>query len=385
MSKFWIYLKTSMRTDLRQGHIVAGMFILLPLFFTVVMSFSYSSAFVPETSMEAIQISVDNEDNGEIGGMLVETLSSQSTSEYIAITDEEDSDFHVTIQPDYSEKMEETLITIETKENSSSSEEAMLKQFVMDWQQAAVEQEMLMTELAALEDTEAANTLVESLEDVDEMSLDSTFTTETYESETALTSTQFSSVTGIIYILVMSLSGGAGMSTNKALQGLRKRISMVPLSPKLTILYEIGTNTILYTIISFVFMMIWRLIDNQTFSGNGLVYLLWIIIYTLFFQVISSALLYLIPDKLANMIYQGFLMIYMVFGFIPVDRMIGGAIGEFFSQNLVRQLFNQPLYDYMLSGRSFGNVPIMIGLLLASALITILTIQFKERRELHPA
>ena len=53
------------------------------------------------------------------------------------MTAEEDSDFHIAIHPDYSDNIEDTLITINRKENSSfgciseSSKQNNLKQY--DW------------------------------------------------------------------------------------------------------------------------------------------------------------------------------------------------------------------------------------------------------------
>lgn len=385
MSKFWIYLKTNVRADLKQGHIILSMFLLLPLFLTFILGFSYRSAFVPESEIEPIEISIQNDDSGEVGAILLDTLSSDDMADYLKITDEDDSDFHIHIQADYSERIEDTLLTIQTKENSSSSEEGMLKQLIMQWQQALLDQEHLMEELATIEDPAVMSTLQRSLEEVSEMNTDSIFTTEMYQSETALTSNQFTAVTGVMYILIMTLSGGAGMSTSKELQGMRKRLGVVPLSPKQVVLFEVATNTVIYTFIVLLFLFIWRLIDSQTFTGNPLFYLVWSLNYTLLFQSIGAALLHMIPDKFSNIVFQGVLMLYMLFGFMPIDKMIGGQIEEFFSQNFVRLLFNQPFYDYMQSGNLLESWPIYIGLVVTSFIIIGLTVRFKQRRELQLA
>jgi len=384
MSTFWIYLKTNLRADLKQAHIVLSVFLLLPLFLTYFLGFSYSSAFVPDSSIDPIDISIQNDDNGEAGALLLETLSSGDLAEYLTVTSEEDSDFHIQIEPHYSEKIEETLVTINTKENSSSSEEMMLKQLIMDWQQALVDQEQLLSEIATIEEVDIT-TLQASLNDINDITLDSLFVPELYTSQTALTSNQFTAVTGIMYILLMTLSGGAGMSTRKELKGTRKRLGVVPLSPKQVVLFEIATNTIIYSLIVMLYLITWRLIDAQTFIGNPLFYIVWGLVYTLFFQTISAAILHMIPDKFSNVVFQGFLMLYMVFGFLPLDRMIGGQVGEFFSRNIVRLVFNQPFYDYMQTGRLLQNWPLVIGLLLISSIIIGLTIRFKERRELQLA
>jgi len=385
MSRFWIYLKTNVRADLKQAHILIGTFILLPLFFSWFMGLSFSSAFIPEASIEPIQMSVRNEDEGEAGDLLNDMLSSEEMEEYIEITDEDEADFNLHIQTNYSENFEETPLTIEASENSSSAEENMLSQLITEWQQAIVDQEALAAEMASIENPQVVDNLITSLEEVSDFNVDTIFNTQNYESETALTSNQFSSVTGLIYILLLTLAGSATMSTNEDLKGTRKRLDIIPLSPRAKVLYDIGTNTVIYTTISLMYVVIWRVIDSNTFAGNPLFYVFWIVIYTLFFQALNSALLHIVPDNLTRIFYQGAVMIYMIFGFIPIDRMIGGELGAFFSQNFVRLIFNQPLYDYMLNQPVTGNLMIAGSLLLVSLIVSIVTIRIKSRRELAAA
>ncbi len=385
MGKFWIYLKTNLRADLKQGHIIAGIFLFLPLFFSLLMGFSYSSAFVPDVSMEPIQVSVKNEDRGKTGDLFVNMLSNKDMEEYIQVTAEADADFHLLIHPEYSEAIDETFMTIVTKENSSSSEEMILKQLIMEWQQALVDEEQLIFEVARIDNPQTIQGLQQSLENIAAMDLDAVFSTETYHSQTALTSNQFTSVTGIMFALFLSLSGGVGMSTNKELKGVRKRLGVVPFTPKEAILFEIGANTITYTLLISLYLLIWRFIDIETFTGNPLVYLFWILVYTLFFQAMNSALQHLVPDKLSNVFFQLIFMLYMLFGFLPLDRMIGGELGEFFNQNFVRRIFNQPFYDFILTQDFTQNLAIAFGLLAVTSVMIWLTVVYKRRRELQPA
>src|SRR5690625_2623886 len=259
----------------------------------------------------------------------------------------------------------------------------MLQQLIMEWQQTLLDSEQLSAQLASIESPQVIQNLQNELQHIMDMNLDTMFKTEQYDSQTALTSNQFTSVTGIMYLLFMTLAGGVGMSTNKDLQGVRKRLGVIPLSPKSTILYEVGANTITYTLIILFYILLWRLIDSNTFVGNPLYYLIWIIVYTLFFQSLNAALLHIVPDKLSNVFYQILFMFYMIFGFLPIDKLVGGRIGEFFSQNFIRRIFNQPFYDHMLTGNLTGNSLILMGLVLVSILITIFTVRVKQRRELQ--
>ena len=385
MSKFWIYLKTNIRADLKQAHILIATFILLPLFFSFLMGFSFSSAFVPEVSIDPIQISLQNEDVGEAGELLSEVLASEEFEEYIEIVDADNADFNVQIQPNYSADFSKTPIIIEANENSSSSEKSILVQFITEWQQTMVNQELLNSELENVQDPEVVNNLITSLEEVSNLQVESIFDTERYHSSNALTSNQFTAVAGLMYMLLMTLAGTITLNTKSEFKGTRKRLEIVPISPKNMVLYEMGTNTIIYTIMALIYVFIWRLIDVDTFSGNPLFYVFWILIYTLFFQALNTALKHIVPDKLSYVFYQGIVMLYMIFGFLPIERMIGGAIREFFGQNFIREIFNQPFYDYILNQEFSDNLLTAGGLLIVSILVVSVTIYIKQRKELSPA
>lgn len=385
MSRFWIYLKTNVRADLKQAHIIIGTFLLMPLFFSFIMGLSFGTAFTPEVSIDPLQVSLQNEDEGAAGEALSDTLAAEEMEEYIEIVEEEESDFNIQIHSDYSENFEETPLAIETKENSSTSDENMLTQLITEWQQAVVDQDTLLREMETIQDPQVASNLMESLEEVATLNTETVFNTKTYDSANALTSNQFSAVTGLMYLLFMTMASSVSMSTNNDFKGTRKRLGILPLSPKNKVLYEIGTNTIIYSVLAILYIVIWRLIDTNTFVGNPMFYILWVLIYTLFFQAANSTLLHVIPDKFTNIIYQGVFMLYMLFGFLPLDRMVGGELGAFFSQNFIRLIFNQPFYDYMLTQEFSGNLLLAGSLILVSLLMTFITIRLKQRKELSPA
>ena len=92
--------------------------------------------------------------------------------------------------------------------------------------------------------------------------------------------------------------------------------------------------------------------------------------------------MYLVPEKLTAIFYQSFLMFYMIFGFLPIDKIAGGRIAELFSQNTTRKIFNQPFYDYMLSHNFLGNANIALGLIGVTTLLVGLTIIIRNRKEM---
>lgn len=385
MAQFFIYLKTEVRSLLKQTPQVLAVYLFLPLIFSALMGFSFSTAFVPDVTIDPVLIHVENQDEGHQGEMLVEVFENEEIQDYFERVPKEDADFEVTIHSDYSDALEETRITIEAVPNASANDRTILSSFITEWQQASVDQEVLMAELATVENPETIADLQATIESISMIETSQVFTEETYDSGNALTSYQFSSVTGLMYILFMTLSTSVVMKTNKDFKGLQKRVGILPLTPAESVLYDVGTNTLIYTVMIGLFIIIWRLVDSGTFTGNPLFYLVWVILYTLFFQALNAVLRYLVPGKIAGIFYQVMLMLYMVLGFLPVDKMIGGRLGELFSQNFIRQLFNQPMYDYILNQEFFENTPIAIGLFISTIVIISGTIIIRHRRELSPA
>ncbi|WP_407089556.1 hypothetical protein [Ruoffia sp. FAM 26254] len=74
----------------------------------------------------------------------------------------------------------------------------------------------------------------------------------------------------------------------------------------------------------------------------------------------------------------------MILGFLPIDRLIGGEFGEIFSQNYYREIFSQPMIDYILNNDWMSNIGIAVGIVLVSVILIFLVIQLRNRRELKP-
>lgn len=383
MSKFWIYLKANIRADLKQGHILIGTFVLMPLFFSLLMGYSFNPAFTPEVSLSAITIHLENNDKGEFGSALKEFLNSDELNEIVEVTTAEEADFNILIKPEYSQQLEETNIMIKAADNSSSTEQQILKQLLTTYQKLLVEQLQLAETVSTIEDSNKAQMLLSSLGDIGSISRDSIFQVETYVSDQALTSQQFSSVAGLIYMLLFTLAGTVTMNTEEKFKGTRKRLEVVPLSTSQKVLYEILTNVTIYTILGLIYIATWRIIDRNTFSGNILFYIGWLLLYTLLFQAINMALKYIVSDKASYILYQLITMVYMIFGFLPVERMVGGALGDFFNRNVVRELFNQPIYDYILGDNLAMIFPLFISIFLVSVVFISVTIFIKDRRDVR--
>lgn len=168
------------------------------------------------------------------------------------------------------------------------------------------------------------------------------------------------------------------------MKGLRKRIGVLPLTPAQDVIYGIISDTLTYTFLASLYMVIWRFIDSTTFVGNPLFYLGWIVVYALLFQVLNGILYYFIPDKYVNLVYLIITSLYMILGFLPIDRLIGGEFGEIFSQNYYREIFSQPMIDYILNNDWMSNIGIAVGIVLVSVILIFFVIQLRNRRELKP-
>lgn len=385
MSKFWIYFKTEAKGVLKQAPQTFGVFLFLPFFFSALMGFSFNTAFIPEVMMDPISIHITNNDQGTMGQAFTEIFETDELTPYFTLETEEDADFLISILPDYSQAIAETHISVEEKPNTSASDKKILNNFIIEWQQNLLNQAELLGEIGAVSDPEKVAILESELVMISEIEQEDVFVSETFESDKALTSNQYSSVTGLIYLLFMTLSSSVSMNTNKDFKGIKKRLGILPLSPTESVLFDFGTSTIIYSLLAGLLVLMWKIYDPTTFVGNPLFYIGWITLYTMLFQALSVALLYIVPEKISGIFLQLFLMLYMLFGFLPIDKIVGGELANFFNQNIIRKLFNQPIYDYILSGDMFGNSQIVFGLTGSVVIILGATIVIRNRRELSYA
>lgn len=386
MSQLWIYIKTNMRTNAKQWPVMLAVYVVMPILFSLLMGFSFSSLFVPDQTSNPIEVSISNRDQGEAGQVLVDTLSREAMQAYIDIIDDaEDANFTIHIQPEYSQRLEETLVEVESKENASVSQETILVQLITDYQNTLVNQQVLANEVATINDQVIVEQLVASLDRVAGISAEQLFEKQQYESQSSLTSNQFTSVSALIYIFILSLAGSVGMKTKDELKGLRKRIGVLPLTPAKDVIYGITSDTITFVLLGAIYMIIWHLIDGNTFVGNPLFYLGWLTLYAFLFQVLNNVLYYLVPDKYTNMVYQLFTMIFMIFGLMPIDRLLGENFQEFFSTNYYREIFSQPMYDYIINQQWNENIGLALGIVIVGVILTLFVILLRTRRELKPS
>ncbi|UUX34735.1 ABC transporter permease [Fundicoccus culcitae] len=380
MKQLWFYLKTQMRLNIQQTITIFATFIVLPLMFSYFIGFSFSPAFIPEYTSEPIAIYVNNRDEGEQGYLLEEVLGSKEMVAYIELVEAaEDSSFNVTLLEGYSQNMEETLIEIEPKENSSSLEESILVQLLTEIQSSIVNQEALGQVIGALDDPSAL--LAELDTSFGERQL---FNTVAYDETHALTGMQFSSVSGLLFIFVMMLGSSVGMKTKAEFKGLRKRLTILPLTPAQDVLFSMISDLITYSLVGLLYVIIWRLIDPATFSGNLLYYYGWIIIYTLVFLTLNNIMFYFLPSKYTELFYQGFTVIYLLLGLIPIEQFLGDSFRSFFEVNHFRQIFQQPMYDFILTQEWGQHIGLALGLLAFVIIMTWLIIAYRTRKELSP-
>lgn len=382
MSRLWVYLKNDLKLNMAQLPNLLMIYVGVPLFFTVIMGFSFSNSFIPETSFEPIKIALVNEDEGEFGARLVDVFQAEEMAAYLEhVEDADDADFRVVIEEDYSNRLAQTPISIHAAENTSSSQEAMLTQLVESYQQNLVNRIGLNDAMRDVGRADSAEFLSVQLAEVEAIQVSNVFEKKTFQSDAALNSNQFTSVAGLIFVFVLGMSSSVGLKTQAELKGLRKRLEILPLTVFQDVVYSVISNTVIYTLLGIIYIGIWRLIDVTTFAGNPLYYLMWLVIYSFFFQALNNGLYYFVPEKYIMVVYQTFNIFFMILGFLPMDQILSGEVGMLFEQNYFRQIFSQPFYDFVLSGNWGANLEIAVGLVVVSVVVIVFIIWWRNRKE----
>lgn len=348
---------------------------LIPLALSLLFTFAFSTAYQPESIPEKMSVSLENQDTGEMADTLINYLSSDELTNYIQIIDTEEADFHVEIPADYSENFTERPVTIQVEPGASQTKAKLLADVIRQF------------ELAVLKQSSFLKAAGSRAEDIVNQMADQTATylqasqKELYSSDQTITSAQYYSLANIFMALIILLMSEATVMSDERFKGYRQRVLSLPLSVSQRTVYDTVANILLIIIGGIFYILTWRLIDATTFAGSILVYLLWITVFSFALYGIFNLIQALFPARWLPAISQIIWLAYFVFMQFPMHDIFGGAVGEWFKNNSISQLVQEPLITYFKTGEIRQYLPLLMALLVVGLLTHCVTIIINHRKE----
>ena len=345
------YIKANLISSLKSFPALL-MLVLMPFLLTLFLAFTTKSAFNPSDLTIETKIYIDNQDKGAYGEQVVALFEKLTEEKQIALTTvRENAKIIATIPSDFTESIQTrsqaTPITIEKSGRTSSTSlavyESLLKTVTSQLLEASsVMHEVAESKNASITPEQAAGMLVSLQQEI----AAGAFETDQVETESQVTANQHYAITGLGFLFIVFLETAMRFGVQRELSGLRKRLNVLPFSICERDRLDLAVSMIMTTLLSFVYIGLWKILDPTTFGGNiGSIFVL-IIFYSLVFNVLGNLLGNFVTEKNLQAFSTGINLGYMLLsGLIPLDRM--SSTFSFLSGNPFRQFTYTPFVDVM--------------------------------------
>ena len=379
------YIKANLISSLKSFPALLLM-VLMPFLLTLFLAFTTKSAFNPSDLTIETKIYIDNQDKGAYGEQIVALFEKLTEEKQIALTTvRENAKIIATIPSDFTESIQTrsqaTPITIEKSGRTSSTSlavyESLLKTVTSQLLEASsVMHEVAESKNASITPEQAAGMLVSLQQEI----AAGAFETDQVEAESQVTANQHYAITGLGFLFIIFLETAMRFGVQRELSGLRKRLNVLPFSICERDRLDLAVSMITTTLLSFVYIGLWKILDPTTFGGNiGSIFVL-IVFYSLVFNVLGNLLGNFVTEKNLQAFSTGINLGYMLFsGLIPLDRV--SSTFSFLSGNPFRQFTYTPFVDVMNGVSMKGMAMVAAPIILVLGLVFNWSLKRKEARQ----
>ena len=364
------YIKANLISSLKSFPALLLM-VLMPFLLTLFLAFTTKGAFNPSDLTIETKIYIDNQDKGAFGEQIVALFEQLTEEKQIALTSvKDDAKIIATIPSDFTESIQTrsqaTPITIEKSGRTSSTSLAVYESLLKTMTSQLLEASSVMHEVAesknaSITPEQAAGMLVALQQEIASRA----FETDQVEAESQVTANQHYAITGLGFLFIMFLDTAMRFGVQRELSGLRKRLNVLPFSICERDRLDLAVSMITTTLLSFVYIGLWKILDPTTFGGNiGIIFVL-IVFYSLVFNVLGNLLGNFVTEKNLQAFSTGINLGYMLLsGLIPLDRV--SSTFSFLSGNPFRKFTYTPFVDVMngvsMKGMAMVAAPIILVL-----------------------
>ena len=364
------YIKANLISSLKSFPALL-MLILMPFLLMLFLAFSTKGAFNPSDLTIETKIYIDNQDKGAYGEQVVALFEKLTEEKQIALTSvKDDAKIIATIPADFTESIQTrsqaTPITIEKSGRTSSLSLAVYESLLKTMTSQLLEASSVMHEVAesknaSITPEQAAGMLASLQQEI----ASGAFETDQVEAESQVTANQHYAITGLGFLFIIFLENAMRFGVQRELSGLRKRLNVLPFSICERDRLDLAVSMITTTLLAFVYIGLWKILDPTTFGGNiGSIFVL-IVFYSLVFNVLGNLLGNFVTEKNLQAFSTGINLGYMLFsGLIPLDRV--SSTFSFLSGNPFRQFTYTPFVDVMngvsMKGMAMVAAPIILVL-----------------------
>ena len=379
------YIKANLISSLKSFPALL-MLVLMPFLLTLFLAFTTKSAFNPSDLTIETKIYIDNQDKGAYGEQVVALFEKLTEEKQIALTTvREDAKIIATIPADFTESIQTrsqaTPITLKKLGRTSSTSLAVYESLLKTMTSQLLEASSIMNAVAesknaSITPEQAAGMLAALQQEIASRA----FETDQVEAESQVTANQHYAITGLGFLFIMFLETAMRFGVQRELSGLRKRLNVLPFSICERDRLDLAVSMIMTTLLSFVYIGLWKILDSTTFGGNiGIIFVL-IVFYSLVFNVLGNLLGNFVTEKNMPAFSTGINLVYLFLsGVIPLDRI--SSTFSFLSGNPFRQFIYTPFIDVMNGVSMKGMAMVASPIILILGLVFNWSLKRKEARQ----
>ena len=379
------YIKANLISSLKSFPALLLM-VLMPFLLTLFLAFTTKSAFNPSDLTIETKIYIDNQDKGAYGEQVVALFEKLTEEKQIALTTvREDAKIIATIPADFTESIQTrsqaTPITLKKLGRTSSTSLAVYESLLKTMTSQLLEASSIMNAVAesknaSITPEQAAGMLAALQQEIASRA----FETDQVEAESQVTANQHYAITGLGFLFIMFLETAMRFGVQRELSGLRKRLNVLPFSICERDRLDLAVSMIMTTLLSFVYIGLWKILDSTTFGGNiGIIFVL-IVFYSLVFNVLGNLLGNFVTEKNMPAFSTGINLVYLFLsGVIPLDRI--SSTFSFLSGNPFRQFIYTPFIDVMNGVTMKGMAMVASPIILILGLVFNWSLKRKEARQ----
>ena len=379
------YIKANLISSLKSFPALLLM-VLMPFLLTLFLAFTTKSAFNPSDLTIETKIYIDNQDKGAYGEQVVALFEKLTEEKQIALTTvKEDAKIIATIPADFTESIQTrsqaTPITLKKLGRTSSTSLAVYESLLKTMTSQLLEASSIMNAVAesknaSITPEQAAGMLAALQQEIASRA----FETDQVEAESQVTANQHYAITGLGFLFIMFLETAMRFGVQRELSGLRKRLNVLPFSICERDRLDLAVSMIMTTLLSFVYIGLWKILDSTTFGGNiGIIFVL-IVFYSLVFNVLGNLLGNFVTEKNMPAFSTGINLVYLFLsGVIPLDRI--SSTFSFLSGNPFRQFIYTPFIDVMNGVSMKGMAMVASPIILILGLVFNWSLKRKEARQ----
>ncbi|MCZ7407981.1 ABC transporter permease [Parvimonas micra] len=378
------YFIANQRVNFSQIGIVLLSIMFLPILLSLFLGYTAGNKFNPSVKALNIKTEVVIEEEGFIKENLDVFFKNLEERKVLRLVENGKSDFSIKIPKGFFESItngdNSKKIQIKREKNTDAIDFEIIKSI----SSSLVKNDLKLKNYSELlaNNNKDKNLAGELIKEIESKSIVD-YKENIHNGENALTGTQYYSVVGLSFMFMTILSSLIN-TKKKEVSAINKRLSLTPISTIKRELYSFTDNYILFFGISIIYILLFKLIDINNFSGNILPY--FVIIMLLLFSIMSVAqfISTIIKEEYITLVGGLFNMIPILFsGMIPFEKIFGenSILTKLIYHNYYRNYFINP-YINLIKGKSISEYIVgFVVMFLISVLFLVLSLNISKKRE----